>query len=298
MTQDTHDVIVIGGSYAGMAAALQLVRARRSVIVVDAGQRRNRTTTASHGFLCQDGKSPDAIANQARQQLLAYPTLTWIQDEVTTTAAKQGSFSVSLRTGRELVARRLILATGVVDELPDLPGLQERWGRSVHACPYCDGYELNQGEIGILATNGLWYHYAMLVSDWGQVTVLLNGVAGPDSTQQAALEKRGIIIEETLVAGVDDTCTVHLQDGRRFTPSGLFVMPRTRFSIPIVDQLGCTTKDGPIGSYLHVDDQKETNIPGVFACGDVARAAATVAFAVSDGVAAGIAVHQSLIFRE
>jgi thioredoxin reductase len=137
-----HDAIIIGGSYSGMAAALQLARARRRVLVVDAGQRRNRFARYSHGFLTQDGEPPDAIAARAREQLMRYPTVTWIEGAAKSAVTAENGFQVQLAGGARHDGRRLVLATGVADELPDLPGLRERWGSSVFLCPYCDGYEL------------------------------------------------------------------------------------------------------------------------------------------------------------
>lgn len=131
------DVIVAGGSYAGMAAALQLVRARRKVAIVDAGQRRNRYASASHGLLGQDGRAPGA-------------------------SREEKGFAVRTAQGETLAGKRLVLATGVQDRLPDVPGLRERWGRSVHHCPYCDGYELEQDALGVLAVGELSMHQALL----------------------------------------------------------------------------------------------------------------------------------------
>src|SRR5262245_60686394 len=138
-----HDVIIIGGSYAGLAAALQLGRARRSVLILDAGQRRNRFAAHSHGFLSRDGAAPAEIAAEARKQVLAYPTVSLRELSVRELRAVDGGFAVCAVT-ESFRAKRLILATGVVDELPALPGLAEAWGKTAFHCPYCHGYELNQ----------------------------------------------------------------------------------------------------------------------------------------------------------
>src|SRR5437867_3455668 len=147
-----YDVIIIGGSYAGLAAALQLVRARRHVLIVDAGQRRNRFAHHSHGFLGQDGQPPEAIAAKGRSEVFAYPTGTW--REALATEARSISDGFVVRAGSdEHRGKRLILATGVVDELPAIPGLAERWGKQIFFCPYCDGYEFGMGRLGVLATS-------------------------------------------------------------------------------------------------------------------------------------------------
>ncbi|MBI0537105.1 NAD(P)/FAD-dependent oxidoreductase [Roseomonas sp. KE2513] len=293
-----HDVIIVGGSYSGMAAALQLARARKDVAVVDAGQRRNRFAEASHGFLGQDGQPPGAIAAQARAQLLSYPTVTWVEGKAVAATAEEGQFRVTLETGEERTARRLLLATGVVDNLPDVPGLQERWGRGVYQCPYCDGYELNQGHLGVLATSGFWFHQAMLIPEWGRTTLFTNGIARPDAEQRAALARRGVTIEEAAVTGIaGERVTVQLEDGRSIALAGLFLVPRTSFASPLASQLGCTLEEGPMGPFIWTDIRKETSVPGVFACGDAARAAGSVSLAVGDGAIAGTGIHQSLIFR-
>jgi thioredoxin reductase len=297
-----HDVIIIGGSYAGIAAALQLARARRRVLVLDAGQRRNRFSRHSHGFLGQDGQPPEAIAAKGRSEVLAYPTVTWQQALATEARAIPGGFIV--RAGSdEHRGQRLILATGVVDELPAVPGLAERWGRTVFHCPYCDGYELGMGRLGVLATNPLSAHMAVLVSEWsatGQTTLFLNGVFEPDAGQLAQLASRGVQVEREVVLGVGGEgpkLELRLRDERTRELDGLFVATSTLVNGPFAEQLGCELEMGKLGPFYKTDATKETTVPGVFACGDVALPVPAVAFAVADGTRAGIGAHQSLVFR-
>lgn len=157
-----YDVIIVGGSYAGLSAGLQLARARRQVLVIDAGQRRNRFAATSHGFLGQDGQAPEAIASQGRGQLMAYPTVTWVQDRVIQASGESQGFAIGTECNGTFHAKRLILATGVVDELPAIEGLESRWGKHVFHCPYCHGYELDEGHIGVLATSALAMHHALI----------------------------------------------------------------------------------------------------------------------------------------
>lgn len=254
------DVIVVGGSYAGVSAALQIARARRRVLVLDAGRRRNRFAAHAHGFLGQDGRPPGEIAARAREELLAYPTVTWVERAATGARPEGDGFVV--RAGEdELEGRRLVLAAGVVDELPSLPGLAERWGKTVAHCPYCHGYEFGQGPLGVLARTPLSMHQALLVPEWsapGATTLFLDGA---------------------------------------FEPDGLFVMPQTRIACPVPAELGCEVEEGPLGPFLKVDAMKETTVRGVFACGDIAVPAGSVAMAVGDGARAGLAAHRSLIFH-
>lgn len=162
------DVIIIGGSYAGLSAALQLGRARKRVLVVDAGERRNRFASHSHGFLGQDGKAPGEIVSEARSQIERYPTIEWARGRVTDAEGTFGDFEVEIDGGRRESGARLILAMGVTDELPDIAGLKDRWGSSVFHCPYCHGYELDQGKIGVIAASPLAIHHALMLPDWGR----------------------------------------------------------------------------------------------------------------------------------
>ena len=290
-----HDVIIVGGSYAGLSAGLQLARARRKVLMIDAGQRRNRFAATSHGFLGQDGQSPDVIAAEGRSQLMEYPTVTWVQDSVLTAVAQQGGFSVRTQCNGEFKARRLILATGVVDELPAIEGLQERWGTRVFHCPYCHGYELDQGRIGVLATSALAMHHALMLPDWGTTTLFTNGVFTPDAEQQAQLDRRGVSVESTTVTRISgERADLELADGRVIALDGVFTMSRTRIS-PLAAQLGCELADGPTGAYVHTHETRQTSVTGVFACGDTSLAAGSVALAVGEGVRAGVGAHFSLI---
>src|SRR5690606_30275599 len=154
------DVIVAGGSYAGMSAALQVARARRQVLVIDAGVRRNRFADAAHGLLGHDGRPPADIAADARTQLLAYPNVRWIDARATRAEPAGDGFRITTDGGETQEGRRLVLAMGVTDTLPDIPGLAERWGRHVFHCPYCHGYELDNGQLGVLATGEMAIHQA------------------------------------------------------------------------------------------------------------------------------------------
>lgn len=292
-----YDVIIVGGSYAGMAAALQLARARRRVIVLDAGQRRNRFASAAHGILGNDGTPPGEIAARAKEQLLRYPSVTW-QDGIAISSQKNGEhFTVLTDRGNSFEARRLILATGVSDELPAIPGLSERWGQSVFHCPYCHGYELNQGPLGVLASGEISMHQALLVPDWGQTTLFTNGTFEPDRNQREQLKARDVKIEREDVAEIiGEHAAVKLRDGRVIELAGLFVAPRTTGTNALTEQLGCEHQEGPIGSFITTNETKETTVAGVFACGDSARAVGNVTFAMADGAMAGTAAHGSLIF--
>lgn len=294
----TYDAIIVGGSYAGVSAGLQLARARRQVLVIDAGQRRNRFARHSHGFLGQDGRAPGEIAEAARKELLAYPTVTWVAARVVEALKEGEGFVVETETEQKFSGRRLVLATGVVDELPDIPGLSEGWGKHVFHCPYCHGYELDGGAIGVLAASPAAMHHALMLPDWGPTTLFLNQVFMPDAEQLASLARRGVTLErEAVVAVAPGRAAVTLASGRVVELAGLFTQPRTRMASPLPASLGCAFEDGPMGPFIKVDALRETSVPGVFSCGDAAVAAGNVAISVGEGARTGAAVHQSLMFR-
>ncbi len=294
------DFAVIGGSYAGLSAALQLARARRDVTVVDAGLRRNRFVDesggTSHGFLSRDGVAPGAIAAEARRQLLHYPTVRWLHGTAAEAAhGDDGKFVFHL--GEEsVVAARLVLATGVRDELPAVEGLAERWGRSIFHCPYCHGYELEAGAIGIIASSELAHHHAIMLPDWGTPTLFLNDAYRPSDDDIIAFARRGTTVEAASIVRIEGVADVVLSDGRTLSMNGLFTQPRTHIASPIAAQLGCTLVQGPMGMFIQVDAMQQTSVPNVFACGDAARAAGNVAMAVADGAMAGVAAHRSTMF--
>ncbi|MDR7068072.1 thioredoxin reductase [Pseudoxanthomonas japonensis] len=292
-----YDVIVVGGSYAGMAAALQLVRARRSVLVIDAGKRRNRAASRSHGFLSQDGADPAVIASTARAQLEAYPTLSWVDDLVVKASGSRDAFTVEQAGGEVYGARRLLLATGVSDTLPNVNGLAERWGTSVFHCPYCHGYELDQGQIGVIAASSVSVHQAQLLPEWGSVTFLTNGVMKLDESTLQDLSARGVTVEATGIDRIEGHADVVLTDGRGLGFAGLFTAPKNAPSTSVAENLGCVLVETPMGTQIQTSETKETDIAGVFACGDVARVPHSVSLAVADGAWAGAQIHRSLVWR-
>ena len=292
----TFDIAIVGGSFAGISAALPLARARRRIAVFDTGLRRNRFAAASHGFFAQDGKPPGDIVAEARRQLLAYPTVTWIDSAVEEIRGDAAAGFAVQANGQAWPAQRILFAMGVVDELPAIPGLQERWGRTVFHCPYCHGYELDRGRIGVIAAGPMSVHQAALLPEWGEVTFLLNGGPAPDPAQAQDLRARGVTVETTPIASIGKDADVLLQDGRRLSFAGLFTATRTRLPSPLAQRLGCEMEEGPAGEHIRTNAMKETSVPGVFACGDVARAFGNVAMAVGDGAFAGVSIHRSLVF--
>lgn len=300
-TPSSFDAIVIGGSYAGLSGAMQLARAGRPICVVDSGTPRNRFSPAAHGFFGQDGMAPGAMIKAARDKLAAYPCVSFREAEVRGAAPDAGGFTVTLGDGdARLTARKLLLAFGVHDEMPPLPGLAERWGTSVLHCPYCHGYEFRDGPIGVLADGAMSVMKAELVADWGPTTLFLDGQPAPDAEAAARLDRAGVRIEPAPVVAVEGEgpamSGLRLADGRLVPVAALFVAPRQRLRSGVAEELGCALDDGPFGPIVRVDQMRRTTVAGVYAAGDITTARQNATLASADGVLAGANLHQALVF--
>lgn len=283
-----HDVIIVGGSYAGLAAAMQLGRARRDVVIIDGGKRRNATVEHAHGLLGFDGEAPAAIAAKGREQVRKYPTVKLLEGEVTEARREGDGFVVHTKDAK-LSSRKLILATGVRDELPEIPGLRERWGKTAYSCPYCDGYEREMGKLGVIASGEIAAHFATIVSQWGSETTLFSDAEPPP----------GVSVERDPVAEVRDAragIEVVTRSGRRYELAGLFVGTRVHVPGDFARTLGLELETFPNGSFYKTDPRtKETSVPGVYAAGDATSPMHALSFAIADGARAGIGAHQSLV---
>lgn len=295
-----YDAVIIGGSFAGLSAATYIARARRSVCIIDAGSPRNRFASHSHGLFAQDGSEPGVMLATARAQVAAYPTTHLINGEAVSAVNERNGFAITLASGLELEGARVVLAFGIADDLPDIPGLAERWGRSVIHCPYCHGFEFSGRQLGVLSVSPRSIHQALLISEWGPTTLYLNGTAEPDESMRAELRRRGIAIEPVPVQalhGHNQTLSaIELKDGRQLAIDALYVGPRTRLNSDIAQQLGCDIDDGVFGPLVRTNEERMTTVPGVYAAGDIARAAHNLTWACADGVTAGTALHRSLVF--
>lgn len=295
-----HDAIIVGGSFAGLTAATYIARARRNVCVIDAGAPRNRFAAHSHGFLGQDGSPPLEMLANARRQVAAYPTVTFVEGRAVDATKGPDGFAVTLASGEVVEGARVVLAFGISDRLPDIPGLKERWGQSVLHCPYCHGYEFSGQRLGVLYSSPMSGHHAMLIAEWGPTTLYLNGAPEPDAETLEALHARGISVEPAAVMALAGDGTslsrVELADGRSAPLDALYLGVPTRLNSDLAERLGCAIDEGMLGPVIHTDELKATTVPGVFAAGDIARAAHSVTWACADGVMAGVALHRSLVF--
>lgn len=295
-----HDVIIVGGSFAGLSAALQIARARRRVLIIDAGEPRNRFADSAHGFFAQDGRAPSKVLASAQAQLLGYPEVEIVDGKAERAARDGDGFSVALSGGQGFSAARLILATGLTDEFPPVPGLEERWGETVLHCPYCHAYEIEGDRLGVLATGPAAADLANLLDDWGRVTLFAQGVELDRAGMEKFLARGGAMehSEVTAVEGIDpQAITVKLADGRAVELNALFLATALRQSSGLAEQLGCRFIDGPHGPVVFTDEEKQTSVRGVYAAGDMARISHNATLACADGVIAGISAHQSLLER-
>ncbi|WP_426337885.1 NAD(P)/FAD-dependent oxidoreductase [Pseudoduganella sp. S-14] len=295
-----NDVIIIGGSFAGLAAALQLGRARRKVTVLDTGLPRNRFASHSHGLLGHDHKPPLDILAQARHQLARYPTVSLVSARADSVSGGLDDFTVLTDNGESLGARRVILSYGVADQMPDVPGFAESWGTSIVPCPYCDGFEVAGQHWGVLWTGPQSYQSAKLFQHWtDKLTVFADGHDIP-SDIQADLANRSISVVAGRIVEIahqkGHISTVNLESGRNIAVDVLFAQPRSKPSASLHESMGLATVDTPTGIVLKVDERRQTSVPGIYAAGDLATPfLPSVTQASSQGAMAGIFAQQSLL---
>jgi len=260
---------------------------------------RNRYAAASHGFLGQDGRNPLVILDTARTQVLAYPTVTLIEQKAVSATTVDTGIAINLADDTVIEAAKLILAFGLHDILPSIPGIEERWGRTVLHCPYCHGIEFADRQLGVLYGSPLSAHQALLVAEWGPTTLFMNG-AYLDTASRTKLDERGVTIEATPVralAGADGGLSaVILGDDREILIDALYISPRSILASSLAEQLGVAIDEGPIGPIIRTDADRMTTYPGIYAAGDIARVPHSVSWAVADGVTAGTAAHRALVF--
>ena len=295
-----NDVIIIGGSFAGLAAALQLGRAGRKVIVLDTGRPRNRFAGHSHGLLGHDHKPPLDILAEARQQLARYPTIKLVRARADSVSGAIDDFNVHTSEGESLGARRLILSYGVADQMPDVPGFAESWGTSIVPCPYCDGFEAAGRHWGVVWSGPQSHNQVRLFLDWtDKLTVFTDGHdIAPDI--QADLARRNIAVALGRIVEIahqkGHITTVNLDTGSNVAVDILFAHPRNKPSASLHESLGLATVDTPTGIVLKVDERRQTSMPGIYAAGDLTTPfLPSVTQASSQGAMAGIFAQQSML---
>ncbi|MFC8870596.1 NAD(P)/FAD-dependent oxidoreductase [Streptomyces sp. NPDC057148] len=300
---DRYDVVVVGGGAAGLSAALVLGRSRLRTLVVDAGEPRNAPSAHMQGFLTRDGMAPAEFLELGREEIARYG-VELVRDRAVDVTRGDG-FAVSLAGGRTVRARRLIVTTGLRDELPEVPGVAERFGRDVLHCPFCHGWEVRDERFGVLATSPMSVHQALMVSGWSDdVTLFLHTVAEADLSDDdlRRLAAAGVKVVPGEVAGLrteDDRLTgVRLADGTVHDRSVVFVAPKAVPQTGLIERLGAELQDTPFGAYPVVDPTGRTSVPGVWTAGNAMGFAEQVVHAASGGYRAAAAIVGDLIMSD
>lgn len=292
-----YDVIIIGGSYAGLSAAMALGRSRRNVLIIDAGDPCNSSTPYSHNFLTQDGVAPAKIAAIAKDQVQHYPTVHWQYGHAHHIKVEKGLFEVTLDGGRKEECRRVILATGLKDLLPEIPGFRECWGKTIIHCPYCHGYEFKDEETGILAPASQAVEMVKLISNWtGHLKLFLTGEVGLEEEEQKSIQQKGIrVICQPIVEVVHEQGVLEkliMEDGSQQAMRALYARLPTEQKAAFVKDLSLAQM--PSG-HIQADMFGKTSIEGIYAVGDCAHPMRSVATAVYTGNIAGAMINKELI---
>jgi thioredoxin reductase len=293
METETHDVAIIGGGPAGLSAALVLGRARRRVVVVDAGTPRNAPAAHMQGFLSRDGMPPADLLRAARAEVRRYG-VDIVDDRVVDAVA---GFALRLAAGRTITARRVLLATGAADDLPDVLGARERWGRDLLHCPYCHGWEVRDQPIGVLGTGPGSVEHAHLLRQWTDDVILFTHTHPVTAEEHATLDARGIAVVdgtvERLVISDDRLRAMQLADGRIVPRDALFIRPALRgHADGLAAALGCELLPGGL---VRADADGRTSVPGVWAAGNATNPRAQVITAAGEGSAVAIAINTELV---
>ncbi len=304
---ERYDVVVIGGGAAGLSGALALSRARRRVLVVDAGAPRNAPAGHVHNYLGREGTPPTELLAIGRDEVTGYGGEV-TSGEVARVEREDDGFRVDLADGRAVSARRLLVTTGLVDELPDLPGVRELWGHDVLHCPYCHGWEVRDRAVGIVSTGPMGVYGALLWRQWtADVTLFQHVGRGPTDEEREQLAARGITLVEGEVAALeiagDRLSGVRLVSGEVVSRDAVVVAPRFTARAGLLADLGLETVEleahGTVmGSYVPADPMGATAVPGVWVAGNVANLQAQVIAAAAGGLNAGAAINADLIAED
>jgi thioredoxin reductase len=325
ISHNSYDVVIVGGGAAGLSGALTLARARRSVLVIDAGEQRNLPAAGAHGFLTREGIKPSEIVRLGRSEVEMYggtvidgrvTSAVQLLDDGGTTGssdarsihnpdAASARFAVTLDDGQVVTARRLLITTGLVDELPEIPGLRARWGRDVLHCPYCHGWEVRDQNIGIIATGPFATHQALLFRQLSEtITVILHNAPQPTDEQREQLAARNItIVNESIdevVVRDDAVSGVRLASGRVLPLDALVVAPRFVARSSVLAGLGLEPTPHPLGmgEYIASEPMGVTAVPGVWVAGNVTDLSSQVVGSMAAGVGAGASINADLVSED
>lgn len=300
MERYEYDVVVVGGGAAGLSGAVALLRSRRRVLVVDAGRPRNAPAAAVHNLLTRDGLPPLELVALGREEVRRYGGA--VREGRVIAAERLGDgFTVRLDGGERLTTRRLLVTSGVVDELPEVAGLRERWGHQVLHCPYCHGWEVRDQRIGVLATGPAAVHQALLFSQLSDDVVVLTHTSPPQAEDRARLAAAGVRLQEGEVVALegppDGLQGARLVDGTTVPLDALVIAPRMLARSAVLDSLGLAPEPHPsgLGEQYPSGPAGMTAVPGVWVAGNVTDVGAQVVGAAAAGTMAGAAINMELV---
>lgn len=302
--QQLFDVIIIGGSYAGLSAAMGLGRARRHVLIIDSGKPCNRQAPQAHNFITHDGVPPAVIAQKAKAQVLAYPTVVFVDDKALTATGTDGHFEITTESGRSFRSKKLLLAYGVKDIPTPIPGFEQCWGISVLHCPYCHGYEVRDAALGVIANGDMGFEYARLIANWSRnLALFTNGPSTLNEEQQDKLRAKGITVVEQAIAEIAHNAghisALTFIDGTKHDLTAIFARGSIEQHSDIAAQLGCELRtDVMYAGLISVDGFGKTTTPGVYAAGDNTHPFRSVAMATGSGNMTGPVINHELIREE
>lgn len=292
-----HDVAIIGGSYSGLSAAMAMGRSMRNVLIVDSGKPCNRQTPHSHNFITHDGEAPAVIAQKAKEQVLKYDTVEWMNDTVTFANKSENGFALQTTNGKNIEAKKLVFATGLRDIMPPIAGFAACWGISVLHCPYCHGYEVRNQPPGIIANGDAAFEFARMISHWSKnLTLFCNGTSTLNSEQTQKLSGHSIAINQKEIREM-----VHVNgqlqhlvfgDGSTQKIKAVFTRPAFEQHCTLPVGLGCPLTETGL---LAVDGFQKTSVAGMYAAGDSATLFRAISVAVAAGALAGAMLNKELI---
>jgi thioredoxin reductase len=291
------DVIIVGAGPAGLSAALMLGRCRRSVVVFDHGSPRNASSHALHGYLTRDGIPPADLLKLARQEIAIYPTVQFRDEEVSAAECQDGAFLATLASGEQVRSRKLLLATGVVDNLPEIPGFRELYGRSVFHCPYCDGWELCDQPLAIYGRGARGVGLALELTAWSRDLVLCtDGPSEIDPEDLGRLTRNGIGVRDERVTALDVAdgrlSRIVFDSAEPLARRALFFTTGQYQRSDLLERLGCKFNDK---GTVRTGKYETTHLPGLFVAGDASRAVQWVIVAAAEGAEAAFAINTDLL---
>lgn len=295
----SFDVIIIGGSFAGLSAAMSLGRSLRSVLVLDSGSPCNKPTPHSHNFIIHDGEAPADISQKAKSDVLKYQTILFRYGLAVRSFEKEGKFIVVTDNGDQLQAKKLLFASGLADILPAIPGFRECWGKSLVHCPYCHGYEWRNKTTGIFFNGDIAFDLSKLVRNLtSDLIIFTNGNFLMTQEQHDIFKAKGIPVVQEEILELDHNDgylkNVILQNGNKISLDALYIKPEFRQHCELPQQLGCEIENG----LLKIDNFQKTTVKGIFAAGDNSSFIRSVAFSVAAGNLAGAAINKELANEE